>query len=79
MRDIGGEKAPILRYDETYADDKPIRESMRVAEFVDKHWRAGDGSAYLHQWQFPLGAPSTARFRRVSVLDFCVPARPRRS
>ena len=71
MRDIGGEKAPILRYDETYADDKPIRESMRVAEFVDKHWRAGDGSAYLHQWQFPLGAPSTARFRRVSVLDLC--------
>ncbi|KAH8052335.1 hypothetical protein JL720_14972 [Aureococcus anophagefferens] len=35
VRDIGGEKAPILRYDETYADDKPIRESMRVAEFVD--------------------------------------------
>ncbi|KAH8054758.1 hypothetical protein JL722_8706 [Aureococcus anophagefferens] len=63
VRDIGGEKAPILRYDETYADDKPIRESMRVAEFVEKHWRAGDGSAYLHQWQFP----SARRRRRVSA------------
>ncbi|KAH8074442.1 hypothetical protein JL721_2003 [Aureococcus anophagefferens] len=46
VRDIGGEKAPILRYDETYADDKPIRESMRVAEFVDSLLRDGGGATF---------------------------------
>ena len=59
LRDVGDERAPILRYDAAYSDAAPIREAMRVADFVKDHWATGDASAYLHQWQFPLS--ETAR------------------
>ena len=61
VRDVGNERAPILRYDSTYNDAAPIREAMKISEFVDKHWRAQDSSAYLHQWQFPLSSPEAFR------------------
>ena len=61
VRDVGNERAPILRYDATYTDQAPIREAMRVSEFVENHWRAQDSSAYLHQWQFPLSSPEAFR------------------
>ena len=60
LADVGGERAPILRYDGAYSDARPIRESMAARDFLRDHWRSGDGGAYLHQWQYPLASPACA-------------------
>lgn len=55
VAEIGDARAPILRCDADYSDAMPIRESMRVADYVCNVWlRNEDESLYLHQWQFPL-------------------------
>ena len=56
VRDVGNERAPILRYDATYTDQAPIREAT-ACQTLWRNRRAQDSSAYLHQWQFPLSSP----------------------
>ncbi|GMH49205.1 hypothetical protein TrRE_jg12595 [Triparma retinervis] len=57
--DIGNELVPVIRHD--YDAEAPIHGHILASSYLEKSWKKGNNSLYLHQWQFPLSNTAASK------------------